>query len=68
MDKDLLIYEMKKKGLNVSELCAKIGISKSAFYRKCNGKTEFKLDEIKKIKEVLSLDSVTPIFFAGEVS
>lgn len=68
MDKNLLIYEMKKKGLNVAELCEKIGISRSAFYRKCNGQTEFKLDEIKKIKEILCLDSVTPIFFASEVS
>lgn len=68
MDKNLLIYEMKKKGLNVAELCEKIGISKSAFYRKCNGQTEFKLDEIKKIKSVLGLDTVTPIFFTSEVS
>lgn len=68
MDKNLLIYEMKKKGLNVAELCEKIGISKSAFYRKCNGQTEFKLDEIKKIKSILGLDTVTPIFFTSEVS
>ena len=68
MDKFLLEYEMKKKGIGVAELCKKIGISVSAFYRKCNGKTEFKLSEIKQIGEILGLDSLCPIFFAGQVS
>lgn len=63
MDKARLEYEMKKKGISTAELCKKVGISVSAFYRKCNEITEFKLCEIKKIAEILDLDSVTPIFF-----
>lgn len=68
MDKVRLEYEMKKKGISTAELCKSLGISISAFYRKCNGKTEFKLCEIKKIARILELDSLIPIFFADEVA
>ena len=68
MDKDLLLYMIKKKGLTVAQFCKTLGISMSAFYRKCNGKTEFRLNEIKMISEILGLESVEPIFFADKVS
>ena len=64
MDKVLLEYEMKKKGISVEELCKQIGISRSAFYRKCNGKSEFTQSEIKAIVECLNLASPMAIFFA----
>lgn len=64
MDKALLEYEMKKKGVSVDELCKKIGISRSAFYRKCNGKSEFTQSEIQAIIDFLSLNSPMAIFFA----
>lgn len=64
MDKVLLEYEMKKKGISVEELCKQIGISRSAFYRKCNGKSEFTQSEIKSIVECLNLASPMAIFFA----
>ena len=68
MDKLKLEYEMKKKGLTTAELCEKIGISVSTFYRKCNGKSEFKLREIKAIAEALNLETPNSIFFAEQVS
>lgn len=64
MDKALLNYEMKKKGISIEELCKEIGISRSAFYRKCNGKSEFTQSEIQAIVSCLNLDSPIAIFFA----
>ena len=68
MDKVLLEYEMKKNGMNADQLCEILGISRSAFYRKCNGVSEFTLSEIKKIVSALHLESPMAIFFADEVS
>ncbi len=68
MDKNKLEYEIKKNGMNIAEFCDKIGISRSAFYRKCIGETEFTLSEINTIIDVLGLDSPVGIFFADRVS
>lgn len=64
MDKALLKYEMSKKGITVTDLCGKLGISPSAFYRKCDGRSEFKQGEIQTIVNVLELESPVAIFFA----
>lgn len=64
MDKALLEYEMKKKGVTIDEMCKVIGISRSAFYRKCNGTSEFTQSEIQTIVDHLSLESPVGIFFA----
>lgn len=63
MDKDLLFYKMKRKNETIDSLCQKVGFSKSAFYRKINGKTQFTLAEIKSMIEVLDIDNPTEIFF-----
>ena len=39
MNKLKLEYEMKMKGITAAEMCNALQISRSAFYRKCNGKT-----------------------------
>lgn len=64
MDKALLEYEMNKKGITIGEMCTRLGISRSAFYRKCNGITEFTQSEIQAIINCLSLESPMRIFFA----
>ncbi|MBR5594032.1 MAG: helix-turn-helix transcriptional regulator [Bacteroidaceae bacterium] len=64
MDKALLEYEMKKKGVTIEEMCKIIGISRSAFYRKCNGTSEFTQSEIQTIVDYLKLESPMGIFFA----
>lgn len=51
---------MKKRNVTIKMMCKKLGISRSAFYRKCNGITEFTLREIQIILE-LGLPNV--IFF-----
>jgi len=68
MNKARLYYEMAMHGINIEGMCKVLGISRSAFYRKCNGKTEFTLGEVKKIIEILKLDSPVDIFFSEKVS
>ncbi len=68
MNKALLEYEIKKNGYTITEFCEKIGISKSAYYRKCNGSSQFDVTEIRAIMKVLNLQSAEPIFFADMVS
>lgn len=68
MDKYKLEYEMKTRGVSIGQLCTDLGISRSAFYRKCNGKAEFTLGEIQRIVDYLKLDSPMGIFFADKVS
>lgn len=64
MNKALLEYKMKENGKSISDMCEMLGISRSAFYRKCTGKSEFTHSEIKKIVDYLHLDSPVEIFFA----
>ena len=65
MNKALLEYEMNKKGIGIGEMCKILGISRSAFYRKCNGQSEFTQSEIKSIVEQLDLASPMEIFFSN---
>lgn len=68
MDKYLLEYKRKQKGMSVDDVCKAAGISRSAYYRKCNGKSEFTQNEIKKIVDCLELETPMGIFFASKVS
>lgn len=64
MDKLKLEYEIKRQGMTVQALCSRVGISRCAFYRKCNGKSEFTRSEIERIVAVLGLATPMGIFFA----
>lgn len=68
MDKFRLEYEMKSKGVTIEVLCKEIGISRSAFYRKCNGLSNFTQNEIQEIVNFLGLKSPMGIFFKENVS
>lgn len=68
MDKALLEYEMKKRGVSIADMCEKLSCSRSAFYRKCNGISEFTQSEIQIIVDYLGLDSPMGIFFSNKVS
>lgn len=68
MDKALLEYEMKKRGVTIEKMCEVVGISRSAFYRKCNGISEFTQSEIQRIVDFLELESPVGIFFTNQVS
>jgi hypothetical protein len=62
MDKAKLRYEMEKRGVSCKELCDVLRMSKSAFYRKCTGKSEFTQGEIQIIVDYLDLDTPVGIF------
>ena len=68
MNKALLKYTMDTQNVSIEDLCAYIGIIKSAYYKKINGKSEFTRGEIIKICELLHLTSQVDIFFADKVS
>lgn len=68
MNKYKLEYEMKSRGITIERLCKEIGISRSAFYRKCNGLSQFTLGEIQDIVDFMDLDSPVGIFFNEKVS
>lgn len=68
MDKYRLEYEMKSRHVTAEKMCEDLGISRSAFYRKCNGITQFTLKEMTEIVEYLGLSSPMGIFFADKVS
>lgn len=68
MDLARFEYEMKKRGVSKAEMCEQLNMSRSAFYRKCNGISEFTLGEVQKIVNILGLTTPVGIFFAEEVS
>ena len=63
MNKNLLVYEIRKNGFTIQNFCEKLGMSRAAFYRKCNGTSEFTLGEIVEIVKELKLESPIEIFF-----
>lgn len=63
MNKALLQYEMKKRDITICKMCSRLGVSRSAFYRKCNGITEFTQSEIQKIVDIFELETPVGIFF-----
>lgn len=64
MNKELLLYEMKRQKVSAAKMCSVLGICRSSFYRKCNGISEFTRAEIQKVVCFLKLDSPMEIFFA----
>ena len=60
--------EMKKRGVSCQDMCEELGMCRSAFYRKCNGISEFTQGEIQKIVDYLGLESPVGIFFDSKVS
>jgi len=68
MNKQLLLKKMEEKGISISEMYIRLGMSRSAFYRKCNGQSEFTLEEMKKILSILGEEDPREIFFAEKVS
>jgi transcriptional regulator with XRE-family HTH domain len=63
MNRYKLEYEMKIRGITIGRMCHDLNISRSAFYKKCRGKSEFSLSEIQAIVDYLGLESPMGIFF-----
>lgn len=63
MNYERLKLAMDKKGVTDKMMYTQLGISRSAFYRKCRGITEFTQSEIQRIVDYLQLESPMGIFF-----
>lgn len=63
MDRFRLEYEMKIRGITVEKMCEDIGMSRSTFYRKCRGISEFTITETQAIVDYIGLESPMGIFF-----
>ena len=59
--------EIVKCGFTIPKIADKIGIGKKAFYQKMRGETQFKQNEIRELKSVLSLsdERVVELFFCS---
>ena len=62
MDDKKLEQAMKEKNVSVAEMCKALGLSRSAFYRKRKGISEFTHSEIQKIVNILDSE-VLSVFF-----
>lgn len=68
MNEAKLEYEMKIRGVTTTAICSELGISRSAFYRKKKGVSQFTQKEIAGIVRILNLESPMGIFFDDKVS
>lgn len=68
MNKQALFNKMAEKRISIKEMYTALNMSRSAFYRKCNGISEFTLKEIKLIMSLLGVDDPNEIFFSRKVS
>lgn len=62
--------EMIRKEKSVDQLCAALGISRTSWFRKVGGESQFTQSEITDLRRELSLDDRQTglIFFSDEVS
>ena len=70
MNTNELKVQMIRQQKTADQLCATLGISKSAWYRKIGGESQFTQGEIMDLRRELSLDDrqTALIFFDEEVS
>ena len=70
MDTKELKVAMLRKDKSVEQLCAAIGISRSAWFRKVGGFSQFTQHEIMGLRNELDLDDAQTIsiFFNDKVS
>jgi len=62
--------QMIRKDKTVDQLCCAIGISRSAWFRKVGGESQFTQGELNDLRRELELDDeqIMAIFFSDEVS
>jgi hypothetical protein len=70
MNTNELKVQMIRQQKTAEQLCSTLGISKSAWYRKIGGESQFTQGEIMDLRRELSLDDrqTALIFFDEEVS
>jgi len=54
---EYLKYKIRTKKINQTEFLGMVGISRTSFYKKLKGETEWTCEEMKNIKKALELSS-----------
>lgn len=67
INRPLLEYHIKARGMNTEEFCAAVGFSATTYYAKMGGRVGFTREEIIKICELLFIEDPTAIFFTRSV-
>lgn len=64
-NRNLLEARLKEKNMTKEDLSKGLGMSYTSLQQRVKGRTDFKLGEIKKIKQILGLtkDQTAEIFF-----
>lgn len=62
----LLRGKIEEKGMNISEVAAKMGVDKATLYRRIQNSETFTIGEVGKITEILRLtnEEAVSIFFS----
>ena len=70
MQRNRLKAALTLRGISVDDLCFDIGMSRSAWYRKISGDSEFTREEVARIARRLSLsgEEFITIFFNDDVT
>ena len=70
MDKDLLLYYMRKADIGTAELAKRLNLSTKTVYNKLNGVTEFTASEIREVAKACSIggQGIIEIFFTDYVN
>lgn len=70
INKDLLKKKVEESGIKYTHIAKCLNISERGLKYKINGGSQFKGDEIAKIRDILHLDAedVMAIFFADDVA
>ena len=63
MEKNELMALMKKYGISSEKMAETIGTSRSTFYRKLNGESDFYRSEILAMGTMLPREDINRIFF-----
>ena len=69
MDKELLVYFVKRGGKTLEDLAKGIGISMKSLYNKMSGRTDFSASQIRAIAAFLGIGAkeICDIFFTDSV-
>ncbi len=70
INKDLLKQKVEESGIKYTHIAKCLGITERGLKYKINGGSQFKADEIGKIRDILRLDAedITAIFFDNDVA
>lgn len=70
INKELLKQKVEESGIKYTHIAKCLDISERGLKYKINGGSQFKADEIAKIKDILRLnpEEISAIFFADDVA